>query len=364
MGQNLRVGFLSHHNAFDKQAFSGTVYHAARALGARPGIDLQILGPHRPIRLWHRVTRKLLEAPQLDASKLDVTGLDAVVGMVATGHLRALLPQGVPLLHVTDSTAAFQRDFYNVGLSAEDENGEAFIVQQAARTVYSSHYMADLAVTEYDLGNADRLAVVPFGVNFDDLPQARPEKPPMTPIRLLYVGVSWERKGGDIAVAALEQLRAQGIPVELTLVGPTPDDLSAREGLHLAGFLDKTRTSDLTKLKQLFSDAHLFVLPTRADCTPMVVAEANAYGTPVLITETGGIATLMAGGANGRMMPYEATAQDWARVIREMTTVSTQFEELSKTSFAHARERLTWAAWAEDMEKVLVDVCQQALRVA
>ena len=113
---------------------------------------------------------------------------------------------------------------------------------------------------------------------------------------------------------------------------------------------DKNDPAAEDRLNRLFAEAHLFVLPTRADCTPMVVAEANAWGTPVLITDTGGIASLMASeGGNGRMLAPEAGPEDWAGAIRALAADPAAYAALCRTSFDHARARLTWEAWARDL---------------
>ena len=355
MENQIKVGFLCPHNPHDQRAFSGTSYYSARALGAVPGVSLRILGPFRPLRPWHRVL-KWAPPPRLEAKALDLGGLDAVVGMVASRFIDTLLADhGLPFVHVTDSTPSFQRDFYGRDFPPATDALEARVIHVAARTAYSSHFMAERAIEEFGVA-ADRLAVVPFGVNFGDLPAQVPAKPSLTPLRLLYVGTDWTRKGGDVAVQALEHLRRDGMDVELTVVGPAPAELAGRPGVRLTGYLDKNRPADLDRFRQLFSEAHLFVLPTRADCTPMVVAEANAHGTPVLITDIGGIATLMDEGRNGRMLPGTAGPEAWAGAVRELTADPAAYAALSASSFEHAHRRLTWEAWARGIVDILGDL--------
>jgi glycosyltransferase involved in cell wall biosynthesis len=342
----LHVGFLCPHNPFDLSAFSGAPHHAARALDAAQGVRLRIIGGHRP-RAWHdRVTRRFRPpvafAPQ--ASEFD--DLDIVVGLVATSHLlEAQAATGVPLVHVTDATPSFLREFYGRDVPREADLAEAKALSAARLVVYSSDYMAERALAEFGGHLRGKIVALPFGANCT-LPQSPRAKPPPAPLRLLWIGSSWERKGGPIALAAFDILRAEGLDVELTLVGDVPVQMARRPGLHIAGWLDKNRAAEAAQLQDLYAAAHLFLLPTRADCTPMVTAEAGAHGTPVLVTNVGGMGSLVAEGVNGRMLPLAAGPVDWAQAIREMTDDRSALATMSETSFAHVRSRLTWDAWA------------------
>ena len=56
-------------------------------------------------------------------------------------------------------------------------------------------------------------------------------------------------------------------------------------------------------LYRAFAESHFLVLPTQADCTPLVIAEANAFGVPCLVSVLGGLPTLVQDGQNGRLYP-------------------------------------------------------------
>ena len=350
----LRVGFLSPHNPFDRQAFSGTAYFALRALSRRADVEVRVLGPHRPPPRFRRFARVVgLGARAVDPDRLDLSGLDCIVALVAADLAHALLSRtDIPIVQVTDATPGFIRSFYGKPVTEEYANREAEAVRGAALTIYSSQYMAERAVEEFGVAPA-RVASVPFGINMEALPEAAPGKPPLTPLRLLWIGNDWGRKGGQIALDTVAALRADGLDARLALAGDVPRDVTLPDGAERIGYLDKNRPSDAARLARLLTGAHLFLLPTRADCTPMVVAEANAHATPVLITGTGGIGSLIEAGTNGRMMPMEAGPQDWAAAVRELTGDPAGHAALCRSSFDHAHARLTWEAWARDVTGLL-----------
>ncbi|MDX2482400.1 MAG: glycosyltransferase family 4 protein [Pseudodonghicola sp.] len=351
MQPRLTIGFLSQHNPYDRHAFSGTAFHLFHALARRSDIEMRVLGSHRPPSRGRALLRRFgvgRDRP-LDPDALDLSGLDWIIGLAATDLLHALLTRtGPEMVHVTDATPSFIRSFYGAEVSDEAQHREGEVVRKAALSVYSSRYMADRALAEFGPDPA-RIAAVPFGVNLEVMPAVPPVKPPLAPLRLLWVGNDWTRKGGQIALDTLSVLRDAGQATTLSLVGDVPQHLTLPPGAERLGYLDKNRPQDAARLDQLFAEAHLFVLPTRADCTPMVVAEANANATPVLITQTGGIGSLMVEGQNGQMMSMEAGPQDWADAIRTLTGDPDRYGALCLSSFEHAQTRLTWEAWGRDV---------------
>ena len=353
----LRVGLLTPHNPYDRQAFSGTAHHAAKALGQTPGLELRVLGPHRPRRRLDQLLRR--PSPRVEAGALNFSGLDVIIGLVATPLLNAVCElTDLPLIHVTDATPAFLRDVYGYDVPAAADRAEVAAATAAATVVYSSRRMARRALQ--DLGTVVRDArSLPFGVNLDTLPQQCPEKKSLETLELLFIGADWDRKGGDLAVAALDALNASGRAARLTVVGRVPDRIRAHRDVCVEGFLDKNRPRDLARLTALYERAHVFVLPTKADCTPMVLAEAMAHGTPVLAHDVGGISELVGPGGAGRVLPQAARAGEWAEAIAAMTADATAFAMVSDAAFERAGTRLSWRNWADGIAEIARDVATE-----
>lgn len=344
----LTLGFLSPHNPHDRRAFSGTSFFAARALSRLPGVTVKILGPHRPPGLMDRIARR--PSPKLTTGDFDLSGVDAVLGMVATPLLNITLDRhpDLPVLHVTDATPTFLREAYGWALPDGAEAAERNVAARASAVIYSSQEMAARAPRDLGLPGLQPLAF-PLGVNFEHLPETCPAPQPMRRVNLLFVGLDWARKGGDIAVEALNRLLEQGIDARLTVVGRCPERHWAHPRITYAGFLSKNRARDAAMLSRLYREAHLLLLPSRSDCTPMVVAEAMAHGTPVVASDTGGIATLMGGGGTGRLLPQYASPGEWAATIRDLTGDPETYRFMADACFDRGRARLSWDAWAENV---------------
>ncbi len=349
----LRIGFLCPHNPFDRRAFSGTAFYAYRALAAHPQFDMHILGNHRRQSLAERLLKRASSKCE-QASPEDLTGLDAVLGLVGSKLIAPLMPQlTVPYIHVTDATPAFLRDCYGWNIPVETDRREAWIAKSAAAAIYSSHEMAEQAAREFDT----LTTAIPFGINMDHLPTCQPAKPELDRANLLFVGNDWARKGGDIAISALTCLRARGVDAHLTVIGRLPEAYRGNPAITALGYLDKNRPRQAARLAAAYAEAHILILPTRADCTPMVAAEAMAHGTPVIGTDIGGMGTLLGGPGTGKMMPPEASGEDWANAVHEIIGNRAVYQALSDAAFDRAGTRLSWDRWAGEVVRVVDRLC-------
>jgi glycosyltransferase involved in cell wall biosynthesis len=126
----------------------------------------------------------------------------------------------------------------------------------------------------------------------------RPRPPPSDALRLLFVGKDYFRKGGPALLRAHERLRAQGVPVQTTVVSSmqwAPDDYvgpssatyveQERARLAHAGVVRHTGLPNADVLA-LIRAADFLVLPTLHDTFGFVSLEALAAGTPVIATDT------------------------------------------------------------------------------
>ena len=344
----LTIGLLTPHNPFDRRAFSGTAHFAMRALARQPHLTTRLLGGHRPPGLRDRLARRLgytAAPPRLHPGAL--AGLDAVVGLVASDLLDALPPK-MPFFHVTDATPDFLAEAYGWDIPDAAHIREARLARNASACLYSSEMMADRARAEL---NPREARAIPFGINMDLPPGDPPVKSAFAPLELVFVGADWTRKGGEIALGAVAHLGALGVPVHLTLVGNIPRHVASGPNVTRVGFLDKSRPREMRRLREIYARAHLMVLPTRGDCTPMVIAEAMAHGTPVLATRTGAIPEMLGGRGAGRLLPMEASAGDWARVIAEVIRDQAAYALMSDAAFDRARARYSWDAWATEVAR-------------
>jgi glycosyltransferase involved in cell wall biosynthesis len=176
---------------------------------------------------------------------------------------------------------------------------------------------------------------------------------------LLFMGVNWYRKGGDIAFETLLELEKMGIMAELTICGCTPPRQFVHERMQIFPFLDKNDPEQYNRLAQLYLEADFLLLPTRNECYGIVFCEAGAYGLPVITTQTGGVPEVIRDGENGFALPLAARGDEYARVIASIYQDDERYARLVRTCRAAYDERLSWDVWGKMMKTILNEVVDQ-----
>lgn len=361
----MRVLLASVEDARDITSWSGTPFHMRQAL-VDAGIDLVDASPLRerlglPLKAVQAARNRSgtryysrLREPVI------VDGYAAQVRRAVERHAPDLvlapstlpvarLRVDVPVVTWTDATFAGLLGFYPdyTGISRRYERLGHAMEQEAldhvSLAVYSSDWATRTAADAYGV-SADRLAVVPYGANISD-PGPVHEGRADGACRLLLVGRGWERKGVDLAIATAALLHAGGIPVVLDVVGSeAPARHAVPSFVRVHGALEKDDPQAALILDQLYDRASFFLLPTRADCTPIVLAEAQAHGIPVVTSAAGGTASMVHAGRSGFVVPLaDFPAQAATRIARAWSSEAS-YLALRQGARRQYEETLNWTS--------------------
>ncbi len=153
-----------------------------------------------------------------------------------------------------------------------------------------SQWAADSMITDYG-ADPQKIHVVPPGINlvkwnFVDRTQRNGD------VRILFVGGGFKRKGGDLLLEWAQKTKMTGWVLDMVTrdcVTPPNEQVRIHNGLD----------QDNPKLRELYEQADIFVLPTLGDCYSLASLEAMATGLPVIVSAVGGIPDIIREGETG-----------------------------------------------------------------
>ena len=205
----------------------------------------------------------------------------------------------------------------------------------------------------------DRVSVAPPGT--DPVPEAwlTPRSArPQTPVALLSVGTITPRKGHRLLIEALGSIR--DLPWTLTCIGSLERDRVCSDELrrlinrhqlqdrvHLIGEVSDER------LRNSYSKADIFVLPSFHEGYGMVFAEALAWGLPIIATRGGAIPQTVPAPAGLLINPGDVL--ELTQALRQLITQTELRTELATASRAAGQRLATWPQavqyWLQQVER-------------
>ena len=162
-------------------------------------------------------------------------------------------------------------------------------------------------------------------------------------LRLLFVGRVSKEKDLDMLVQAFRNLRQEGVPVQLSIVGHGPYSAALAEMMPEACF---TGYLNGTELARAYASSDIFVFPSTTDTFGNVIIEAQAAGLPVIVSDAGGPRELVSHGVNG-LITKALDVADFTAAIRRLAAD----ERLRKAMGAAARRSVADRSWPSAFRK-------------
>lgn len=266
----------------------------------------------------------------------------------------------IPIISVGDCSTLQLIDYYPAMKNVlpisikEIEWVEKKALARVTLQLFSSRWASDFTRKHYRISN---VVEVPFGANIaaassDENVISRKNK---IPFQLIFISVDWYRKGGDIVLEIMELLIKMNRKVHLTIVGCKPPGNVDSNHVSVIEHLDKNTEGGAQFMEHLLSNSHLMLLPTKADCTPIVIAEAFAYGIPVLANDTGGLSSMIKNDVNGYLLD-KSDAQCYVSKILEILDNPITYNRLALATLEVSKQTYNWNAWTHAGITAITDV--------
>ncbi|PZV15454.1 MAG: group 1 glycosyl transferase [Pseudanabaena sp.] len=272
-----------------------------------------------------------------------------------------------PIVFYADATCAGLVNFYPQynNLCQESIDNWHMMEKQALEkcklAIYSSDWAAQTAI-EYYGADPEKVKVVPFGANIDscrtlsdikDLIAARPANK----CKLLFLGVDWYRKGGDIALKVAEDLNNLGLDTEFTVVGCHPlVEGSLPSYVKSLGYISKSTVAGKEQINQLIAESHFLILPSRAECYGVVFTEANSFGVPCISRKVGGIPTIIKQNINGNLFDISTQSSEYSNYIYGLFSNYQDYQDLALSAFHEYESKLNWNTAGQQLKNLLESI--------
>jgi glycosyltransferase involved in cell wall biosynthesis len=202
--------------------------------------------------------------------------------------------------------------------------------------------------------HSSRLSVVPNGVPVLENPPKR--EPAGAAWTLGTVALFRPRKGTEVLLESIRQLRLSGVDVRLRAVGPFETPEYGTRLRQLASDLDLephvTWTGFTADVNAELANIDLFVLPSLyGEGLPMVVLEAMSAGLPVIGTKVEGVPEVIRDGIDGALA-QPGSAEQLTACIQSVVSGQLDWQTLSRNARQRQADSFSDQSMAQGVARV------------
>lgn len=262
---------------------------------------------------------------------------------------------GKKLIYLTDAVFSDMLNYYWFNMSEQRRKKldklERNSMRDADHIIYSSEWSANGAINKYGV-DKDKISIIRFPSPLDDEYEGSKEVD-KEEIHLLFVGVDWKRKGADVAIECVTELNKidKNHKYILDVVGLQSEKEYDNVVFH--GKLYRSNPEQKRKLIDLYKNSKFFILPTKADCSPVVMAESYQYGLPFISTRTGGVADLVIDGETGFLFDVEDRGNLYAQRIAELVNNKEEYKRVSENCRRRYEQYHSRESWRRDFSLII-----------
>jgi glycosyltransferase involved in cell wall biosynthesis len=246
------------------------------------------------------------------------------------------LGEGEPLSGVDFASPASAAAWYAL---------EGMLYRNASYVFTASQYVRRSMVEDYGVDPA-RAVTVGGGRNMeasDGLNKAYDGK------TILFVGYEFERKGGNVLLAAFERVAAEIRDAELLIAGPPRLPCPLPRGARLLGPLSPTEVS------RLYTRASLFAMPSLFEPFGFVFLEAMEHKLPCIGSDRCAMPEIIVDGETGLIVPA-GNAQALAERISYLLRRPDTMRLMGERGRERVRKFFTWGAVARRIDERLAEL--------
>lgn len=374
MTNKIKIAFITASNPKDKKSWSGIYYQMFESFNCKIE-KVDCLGPIplffvKFLAIINKVSRFFFNIGYNHKNSIILSYIHSKYIQYKLGNKKydyifapaastevAYLNTNIPIIYCSDSSFGQLNEYYDTysslfNFSIKESNFiEQKAILKASYLTYPSEWASNYVQNNYKTNCIP--ITIPFGANIEiENKQINPKKIDKSkPITILFLGVDWYRKGGEIVYETFLKLLETGYNVNLKVCGCIPPVNHSK--IEVIPFLDKNKQQDLDLFIELLNKTHLLFLPSKAECFGIVFCEASAFGIPSITRNTGGISNAVYDGVNGYCLDENARSEDYFNLIQKLIENDSEYEKLSLSSRRLYEEKLNWKKWASSVFEMI-----------
>ncbi|MDD3225126.1 MAG: glycosyltransferase family 4 protein [Clostridium sp.] len=379
----MKVLFVSQYDHRDIHAWSGTVYYLNKTL-KNLGCEIYY-ADDLSINIFFKFIGKIIN--KLTKKKFIIERENVVLKSYArqikkksqninfdlvfsTSSLPiTYLKTEKPIFFFTDATFNSMLNYYDEFTNLSNRTirsgtkNEERALRNSNAAIFASKWAEDSAMKFYNVDN-NKVFDLNFGINIENtinlsqlqfIVKNRNEN--RNELRLLFIGVDWVRKGGELALKTAKEINNKGIKCRLFIIGCNPHiEDSDKKYTEVVGFLNKNNPKESERLDMYLKKSHFLFMPTRREAFGLVFAEASSYGLPSISTDTGGVFSVISNGKNGYILPMYANEKEYANKIIKLYADKFIYSKLCFNSYNEYIDRLNWNVVGENLKNIFLSL--------
>ncbi|MCL6610755.1 MAG: DUF1957 domain-containing protein [Peptococcaceae bacterium] len=271
---------------------------------------------------------------------------------------------GLPLVVTIHATEHGRNRGIFTGLQRQIHEIERDLVAGSSRVICCSSYMAR-EVGRLFGGGRGGIKVIPNGVDAGSLAAGTSRHGEFEPFSggpvIAFLGRLVPEKGVQVIIEALPMIRNSHPRAVLVVAGRGPYENDLRklaekhgvaENVKFIGFVDDAGRN------RLLAEASVAVFPSIYEPFGIVALEAMAAGTPVLVSDTGGLAEIISHGIDGLKVP-PGRPDLLARYVVELLDRPDLARRFGRKAYRKVVSRYDWNQIAFETVRVYIEVLRR-----
>ncbi|WP_018084812.1 glycosyltransferase family 4 protein [Desulfurispora thermophila] len=276
----------------------------------------------------------------------------------------------IPLLATIHATEYGRNYGLHTDMQRQISDIEWWLCFEAWKVICCSHYMRGEVRHVFQLPE-DKVIVIPNGVdvsNFSTVStQARREHYAAPDEKIVfYVGRLVREKGVQVLLDAAPQILRHYPQAKFVIAGRgqyegtlryQAEQMGIAHRIYFTGYVDDALRNSLYKW------ASVAVFPSLYEPFGIVALEAMAAGTPVVVSDTGGLSEIVRHGVDG-LKAYAGNPASLAEMILQILHNDELAERLRQTAYRRVVEQFSWSQIAARTAEVYRQVVEAGRQTA